>query len=373
MKKVVILLLFCTFFIFPATSVDKLKSKAETIDKTIKQNQENIKIAKKQENEEMKQMAKLDGELNQLKENYYEIEEKLQKITRNLGYTEKNIIFINHEIESSNKYFSDTIYKYNNYLFVSNNEFLLGGYDMNKYFEVEEMKSLFGNVVNTLESINTEKKDVINTRTKISNEKTEVEVLKAELEGKRVEIEDKKLEKDRLVKSLKNSQVTYGKEISVLKKQKSAIEKQIANIIKARIKPVVGKFTNPEVIKQVGYLSMPLDGTVKYNFGQEKSQGIKSSAMEIKGKLGQRVTAANKGEVIFAGPLANLGNVVIISHGYNLISTYGNLISVYVGVGTQVKKGEQIGVLGLSTDREPVLYFETRISSKSVDPRLFLR
>ena len=45
---------------------------------------------------------------------------------------------------------------------------------------------------------------------------------------------------------------------------------------------------------------------------------------------------------------------------------------VYVGKGTNVKKGQQIGVLGLSSDREPVLYFETRISSKAVDPRTFL-
>jgi septal ring factor EnvC (AmiA/AmiB activator) len=231
----------------------------------------------------------------------------------------------------------------------------------------------------------------------------------AELAAKQKEIEAVKVEKDRLVEKLKKDQVSYGNEISKLKKEKAALEKQIVAIIKAQTKaktkpktkvkkttvtvkkkdPKTGKITTTkevktenvvvqenystsEIIKNVGYLSRPVDGSVKYNFGQMKSGEVSSSAMEIKAKLGQRISAAGDGEVIFAGSLTNLGNVVIINHGYGLTSTYGNLISVYVGKGTNVKKGQQIGVLGLSSDREPVLYFETRISSKAVDPRTFL-
>ena len=409
MKRVVILLLFLTFILFPATDVNKLKTKAQTIDKNIKKNQENITVAKKKESETSRQITILDAEIKELKENYYEIEERLQKAKLNLQYTEKNIVFINQEISSSNRYFSETIAKYNDYLFTSKKSFFLEDYDMNAYFDIENMKSIFGNVVTTLDNINTVKKDVSATRVKISNEKTQVESLMAELAAKQKEIEAVKVEKDRLVEKLKKDQVSYGNEISKLKKEKAALEKQIVAIIKAQTKaktkpktkvkkttvtvkkkdPKTGKITTTkevktenvvvqenystsEIIKNVGYLSRPVDGSVKYNFGQMKSGEVSSSAMEIKAKLGQRISAAGDGEVIFAGSLTNLGNVVIINHGYGLTSTYGNLISVYVGKGTNVKKGQQIGVLGLSSDREPVLYFETRISSKAVDPRTFL-
>ena len=397
MKRVVILLLFLTFILFPATDVNKLKTKAQTIDKNIKKNQENITVAKKKESETSRQITILDAELKELKENYYEIEERLQKAKLNLQYTEKNIVFINQEISSSNRYFSETIAKYNDYLFTSKKSFFLEDYDMNAYFDIENMKSIFGNVVTTLDNINTVKKDVSATRVKISNEKTQVESLMAELAAKQKEIEAVKVEKDRLVEKLKKDQVSYGNEISKLKKEKAALEKQIVAIIKAQTKAKTkpktkvkkGKITTTqevktenvvvqenysasEIIKNVGYLSRPVDGSVKYNFGQMKSGEVSSSAMEIKAKLGQRISAAGDGEVIFAGSLTNLGNVVIINHSYGLTSTYGNLISVYVGKGTNVKKGQQIGVLGLSSDREPVLYFETRISSKAVDPRTFL-
>ena len=397
MKKLLVFFLLLSLSVYSSNDVNKLKNQTKTIDSNIKKNQANITKAKKQESETVNQINKLEKDLKVLKENYYEIEEKLQKAKLNLQYAESNVVIVNQEIESSNRYFSDTIAKYNNYLFTSKDSFFLDGYNMNRYFEIENMKYIFGNVVETLDNINSVKKDVDYTRNKISKEKAEVEKLKAELLAKSKEIEKVKVEKDILVQKLKKDQVSYGNEINKLKKEKAAIEKRISDIIKEQLRIAAEKekqkqkqkqkqtgtttktttttkqVSNSEIIKNLGYMSMPLDGSVLYNFGSKKEAGIIAAAMEIKGKLGQKVVAANGGEVIYAGAIANLGNVVIINHGYNLITTYGNLISAQTSVGSKVKKGQQIGVLGLSSSREPVLYFETRIGSKSVDPRIFLK
>ena len=393
MKKLLVFFLLLSLSVYSSNDVNKLKNQTKTIDSNIKKNQANITKAKKQESETVNQINKLEKDLKVLKENYYEIEEKLQKAKLNLQYAESNVVIVNQEIESSNKYFSDTISKYNNYIFTSKDSFFLDGYNMNRYFEIENMKYIFGNVAETLDSINNVKKDVDYTRNKISKEKAEVEKLKAELLAKSKEIEKVKVEKDILVQKLKKDQVSYGNEINKLKKEKAAIEKRISDIIKEQLRIAAEKekqkqkqtgttskttttttqVSNSEIIKNLGYMSMPLDGSVLYNFGSQKEAGIVAAAMEIKGKLGQKVVAANGGEVIYAGAIANLGNVVIINHGYNLITTYGNLISAQTSVGSKVKKGQQIGVLGLSSSREPVLYFETRVGSKSVDPRIFLK
>lgn len=395
MKRLLVFFLLLNLSIFSSsTDVNRLKNQTKTIDSNIKKNQQNITSAKKQESETLNQINKIEQELKALRENYYEIEEKLQKARLNLQYTESNVIIVNQEIESSNRYFSEVISKYNDYLFTSKNAFFLDGYNMNRYFEIENMKYIFGNVVETLDNINSVKKDVDSTRNKISKEKDEVERLKAELLAKSNQIEKVKLEKDRLVQKLKKDQVAYNNEINRLRKEKAAIEKRISDIIKEQLRIAAEReklkqkqtgttstttttastvTSNAEIIKNVGYMSMPLEGTIVYNFGSQKEAGIVSSAMEIKGRLGQKVTAANAGEVIYAGAIANLGNVVIINHGHNLITTYGNLISIQTSVGAKVKKGQQIGVLGLSSSREPILYFETRVGSKSVDPRIFLK
>ena len=53
---------------------------------------------------------------------------------------------------------------------------------------------------------------------------------------------------------------------------------------------------------------------------------------------------------------------------------YGNLINSYVSNGSNVSKGQNIGVLGVSVEeKEPILYFETRLRAKIVNPTNFLR
>ena len=181
-------------------------------------------------------MEEIEKELNTVQESYYETEEKLEKAQYNLKYTESNIVIVNQEITSTNEYFKDTISKYNDYLFESKDSVFFEDYEMDDYYDIEEMKSIFGNAVETLDNINNVKKDITSTRDKISKEKLEIEKLKKELATKKAEIESLKIEKDRLIEKLKKDQVAYQNNISNLKKQKAQIDKQIVNIINAEIK-----------------------------------------------------------------------------------------------------------------------------------------
>ena len=58
------------------------------------------------------------------------------------------------------------------------------------------------------------------------------------------------------------------------------------------------------------------------------------------------VPAANKGLVVFAGPLTIYGNAVILDHGLGLMTLYGHLSTVDVKVGDAVDKGKELGRSG---------------------------
>jgi murein DD-endopeptidase MepM/ murein hydrolase activator NlpD len=60
------------------------------------------------------------------------------------------------------------------------------------------------------------------------------------------------------------------------------------------------------------------------------------------------IEAANKGIVVFAGPLGIYGNTVIIDHGLGVFSLYAHLSSIATSVGKTVAKGENIGRSGMS-------------------------
>jgi len=81
------------------------------------------------------------------------------------------------------------------------------------------------------------------------------------------------------------------------------------------------------------------------------------------------VPAANKGTVVFAGPLTIYGNAVILDHGLGLMTLYGHLSTIEVKVGDAVDKGKELGRsgnTGLAIGDH--LHYEVLVHGVSVTP-----
>ncbi|CAJ0798273.1 hypothetical protein LMG7141_03505 [Ralstonia condita] len=114
-------------------------------------------------------------------------------------------------------------------------------------------------------------------------------------------------------------------------------------------------------------LAWPARGTLINRFDDKGNKGI-----DIGGKRGEPVVAADDGKVIHVGPLRGYGNLVIIKHNDTFLTAYGNNDKVLVTEQSTVKKGQKIAEMG-STDADRVkLHFEVRRNGKPVDPMRFL-
>lgn len=81
------------------------------------------------------------------------------------------------------------------------------------------------------------------------------------------------------------------------------------------------------------------------------------------------VPAANKGAVVFAGPLTIYGNTVIVDHGLGLQTLYAHLSSIGVKVGDAVEQGQELGRTGTSgLAVGDHLHFEVLVNGVSVTP-----
>jgi murein DD-endopeptidase MepM/ murein hydrolase activator NlpD len=81
------------------------------------------------------------------------------------------------------------------------------------------------------------------------------------------------------------------------------------------------------------------------------------------------IEAANHGVVVYSGPLGIYGNTVIIDHGLGLFSLYAHLSSLETAVGKTVKKGDQIGLSGLTgLAGGDHLHFSILINGQFVNP-----
>ena len=145
-------------------------------------------------------------------------------------------------------------------------------------------------------------------------------------------------------------------------------EKQELREIKAATTVDMQKISNPEAYKRTGKTIKPLNGPIVVYFRQKKAGVVESNGIEIRGKVGNPIVAAKAGTVIYASNFEGLGKVVMIDYGGGMIGVYGNLLAIKVGYNSRVSAGQTIGVLGLSSEKEPNLYYELRANLRAIDP-----
>ena len=64
---------------------------------------------------------------------------------------------------------------------------------------------------------------------------------------------------------------------------------------------------------------------------------------------------------------------MILDHGMQTFTLYGNLLDVAVKKGTRVERGQGVGTVGTTPTGAAGLYFEMRVDGQAVDPLQWLR
>jgi murein DD-endopeptidase MepM/ murein hydrolase activator NlpD len=149
-----------------------------------------------------------------------------------------------------------------------------------------------------------------------------------------------------------------GRLISLEDVQIAAAEQLAYEAAKPSIWPTQGRITS-----RYGYRSSPFGTYREFH-----------PAIDIAAPIGTPVVATGDGRIIFTGWRTDLGNTVIIDHGYNLRTLYGHVAKVAISVGDRVKKGQVIAYVG-STGRStgPHVHYEVHLRGTQVNPAPYLQ
>lgn len=95
--------------------------------------------------------------------------------------------------------------------------------------------------------------------------------------------------------------------------------------------------------------------------------------VDISARRGTSVVSPADGVVIFAGRDGGFGKVIRISHGFGYTTVYGHLYRIQVKSGDEVRRNQQIGLLG-STGRStgPHLHYEVHVDGRAENPLFYI-
>ncbi len=121
----------------------------------------------------------------------------------------------------------------------------------------------------------------------------------------------------------------------------------------------------------------PAKGWISSHFGYRISPftGRRElhAAYDIANREGAEIVAPANGVVTFTGKKGSYGNLLIIDHGYGLVTRYGHLKSIEVKKGAKVSRGDIVAKMG-NTGRStgPHVHYEVRLNGVPVNPEKYI-
>jgi len=114
-------------------------------------------------------------------------------------------------------------------------------------------------------------------------------------------------------------------------------------------------------------------GRVVGQYGDSTS-GVTAHGIEIEAPEGSPIVAVAEGKVVLATDrFKGYGNMVVILHANNMFSIYSFNKQNLVEKDQQVKQGQKIALVGQTGPAtRPMLHFQMRIGSQTVDPMKYL-
>lgn len=210
--------------------------------------------------------------------------------------------------------------------------------------------------------------------------------IEADLKDQQQRLEGERKERQAVYARISQDIGKQRKEIATLKRDETRLARLVEQLgrMLARPKPPApgpGKGPRNERLPEAnlsgtpfgqlkGKLSLPVRGELANRYGSPRIDGGPLwKGLLILAKTGDTVKAIASGRVVFADWLRGFGNLLILDHGGDYMSLYGNNDAIYRNVGDPVSAGDAIASVGSSGGlSESGLYFELRHQGKPFDP-----
>lgn len=256
----------------------------------------------------------------------------------------------------------------------------------------------------TIADLKQTKEEVATQKAEVETKQSEQQTLLYEQQAQQAKLESARNERQKTLTSLESSLQQGQQKLTEMRQNESRLQSQIARAAaaakaqaeqeareaqrvrerqqEASSKGSTYKPTDSEqsLISRTGGLGAPrgnaywpVRGTLLHRYGEQLQGELRWKGIVISAPEGSEVKAIADGRVILADWLQGYGLVVVVEHGKGDMSLYGYNQSALVKVGSQVRAGQPIALVGSSGGQgRPSLYFEIRRQGQAVNPQPWL-
>lgn len=388
---VLVLVLFTSNIVFADAKLDSLKDKKERMDEKVQDQENQIQGLNLQLDQVHQEIRDLDFKIMTSQDELDKINQQLLELEESIAKNEENLAKAKEKLSSKEDDLNTRLreeYKNGSYVFL---EILM---DSSSISDMLKRLDVVTNILNQdrelLRFTNKQIAYIRDTENKLKEQKAEYKEKLAAEESKKAELEENNKKKLEFMAILQEDKVqaeaeynefvklTQSLDAEIVKLEKELEEKRKAEEARRKAEEERRKAAG-EVVQGNGQLSWPVPGyssiSSYYGYRIHPIFNTKKfhAGIDIPAPMGTPVKAAMSGIVIFSGWQGGYGNVVMISHGGDLVTVYAHNSSNKVSVGDYVDRGQTIALMGstgFSTGSHS--HFEVRINGSTVNPLAYL-
>jgi len=271
---------------------------------------------------------------------------------------------------------------------------LMSGHDPNQAaLDYQYLKSLSQAKVDLIADLRSKEKEKKRLAGAARDKNAELEAIGEKQRQARARLVDQQKQRQVLLARTAEKIKAQRKEIGTLQRDEKRLGDLIAKLARAAkrpARPAPGK-KPPATVRNErtpdpaqaggafaalrGKLALPVRGEIASRFGKPRPEGGTTwKGLFIRAAEGAEVRAVAGGEVVFADWLRGFGNLLVVDHGDDFLSVYGNNQALLKETGQRVAPGEIVATVGnTGGNPESGLYFELRHQGQAFDPIRWVR
>jgi septal ring factor EnvC (AmiA/AmiB activator) len=239
-----------------------------------------------------------------------------------------------------------------------------------KYFHQARQQQLT-NIDELLNNLSDEQKAVFAAQ-------KDLQLLLTQQTAQQAALTAEKQQREQTLAALDKKISSQSAQLANLREQEQQLQKLLDSLNKKSVsKPPVNKQQKPltNFSGLTGKLLWPLQGKLLARYGESRNLGkLRWKGIMIGADTGNEVRASAAGRIVFADWMKGFGLLIIVDHGGQFMSLYGNNDSLLKSVGDIVDAGDSIAQSGNQGVRQmPGLYFEVRHKGSPTDPLKWLQ